>query len=121
MKKLKVYIHSLEIPTVGFVDKEGAQHGCAMAQKTAFQELERFSSIGGNSYVTDEQKEVLTRVQDFCKNNGLEFEVIDLGTKSSWTRLRLRMKGLKNPTITCGKKMFYGVPSEKDLQDLLKD
>ena len=39
MAKLKVYLHSLEFPTVGFVDKEGAMHACAQAQKTAFERL----------------------------------------------------------------------------------
>lgn len=119
MKKLKVYIHSLEIPTVGFVDKEGAMHACARAQKTAFQGLERFSSLG-NRCLSDEQGEVLVRVEDFCNNNGLEFDVIDLGTIGFLRRLKLKMKGLKNPAIRCGEKIVYGVPSEEDFKELLK-
>lgn len=39
MAKLKVCLHSLEFPTVGFVDKEGAMHACAQDQKTAFERL----------------------------------------------------------------------------------
>lgn len=120
MKKLKVYIHSLEIPTVGFIDKEGAMHACAQAQKTAFQGLERFSSLG-NRYLSDEQREVLMRVEDFCKNNGLEFKVIDLGTISFLARLKLKMKGLNTPAIFCGEKIIYGVPSEEDFKELLKE
>jgi len=121
MKKLKIYVHSLEIPTVGFVDKEGAMHACAQAQKTAFQGLERFSRIGGNRYLSDEQREVLMRVENFCKDNGLEFEVVDLGTISFLKRLKLKMKGLKTPAIGCGEKILYGVPREEDLKELLKD
>lgn len=119
MKKLKVYICNVEIPTVGFVDKEGALHACAQAQKTAFQGLERFSSLG-NRYLSDEQRGVLMRVEDSCKNNGLECEIIDLGTMSFLARLKLKMKGLKNPAVSCGEKIVYGVPGEEDFKELLK-
>jgi len=119
MKKLKVYIHSLEIPTAGFVDKEGAMHACARAQKTAFQGLERFSGLG-NRYISDEQREVLMQVEDFCKNNGLDYKIIDLGTISFLARLKLKMKGLETPAVSCGEKIIYGLPSEEDLKELLK-
>jgi hypothetical protein len=118
MEKLKVYIHSFEVPTVGFVDKEGAMHACAQAQKTAFQGLEQRSSLFGNRYLRNENREVLTRVEDFCKNNGLQYNIIDLGTMSFLARLRLTLKGVKAPAICCGEKILYGVPSEEDLKKL---
>jgi len=121
MEKLKVYIRTLEVPTVGFVDKEGAMHACAQAQKTAFQGLEQRSSLFGNRYLCDEDKEVLMRVEDFCKNNGLEYNVIDLGTASFLARLRLRMKGVNAPAICCGEKIICGVPSEEDFKKLLRE
>ena len=121
MEKLKVYIHTFEVPTVGFVDKEGAMHACAQAQKTAFQGLEQRSSLFGNRYLCDEDREVLMRVEDFCKNNGLQYNIIDLGTTSFWARLRLRMKGVKAPAICCGEKILYGVPSEEYLKKLLRE
>jgi len=120
LEKFKVYIHSFEIPTVGFVDKEGAMHACAQAQKTAFQGLEQRSSLLGNRYLCDEDREVLMRVEDFCKNNGLEYNIIDLGTTSFLARLRLRMKGVNSPAICCGEKIICGVPSEEDLKRLLR-
>jgi hypothetical protein len=120
LEKFKVYIHSFEIPTVGFVDKEGAMHACAQAQKTAFQGLEQRSSLLGNRYLCDEDREVLMRVEDFCKNNGLEYNIIDLGTTSFLARLRLRMKGVNSPAICCGEKIICGVPSEEDLKKLLR-
>lgn len=120
MKKLKIYVHSLEIPTIGFVDKEGAMHACAQAQKTAFQGLERFSTIGGNRYLSDEEREVLKRVEFFCKDNGLEFEVVDLGPMGFWARLKMKMKGLRTPATCCEEKIVYGVPSEEVLRELLK-
>jgi hypothetical protein len=118
MEKLRVYIHSFEVPTVGFVDKEGALHACAQAQKTAFQGLEQRSSLFGNRYLCNENREVLMRVEDFCKNNGLQYNIIDLGTMSFLARLGLRLKGVKAPAICCREKILYGVPSEEDLKKL---
>jgi hypothetical protein len=120
MEKLKVYIHSFEIPTVGFIDKEGAMHACAQAQKTAFQGLKQFSGLFGNRYLCDEDREVLMRVEDFCKNKGLQYDIIDLGTTSFLARLRSRIKGISPPAICCGEKIIRGVPSEEDLKKLLR-
>jgi len=119
MKKLKVYIHSFEIPTVGSVDKEGALHACAQAQRTAFEGLKRLSGLG-DRFLPDDQIEVLRRVEDFCSSNGVDFEVVDFGTIGFLKSLKLKMKGLKNPAISCGEKTIYGVPSERDLKELLK-
>jgi len=118
MEKLKVYIHSFEIPTVGFVDKEGAMHACAQAQKTAFQGLAQRSSLLGNHYLCNEDAEVLMRVEDFCKNNGFEYNIVDLGNMSFLARLRLRVKGVNAPAVCCGEKILCGVPSEEDLKKL---
>jgi len=49
------------------------------------------------------------RIEDFCKNNGLEFEVIDLGTLSFLTKLKLKMKGLKTLAVGCGEKMSTAI------------
>jgi len=119
MAKLKVYLHSLEFPTVGFVDKEGAMHACAQAQKTAFERLGSLSGLFGNRYLNDEEREVLMRVEDFCRSNGLEFEIVDVGPMNFLSRLKLRMKGLKTPSVCCGEKVLQGVPTEEGLRRLL--
>lgn len=120
MAKLKVYLHSLEFPTVGFVDKEGAMHACAQAQETAFERLGSLSGLFGNRYLNDEEREVLMRVEDFCKSNGLELEVIDVGPMNLPSRLRFRMKGLKTPSVCRGERVLQGVPTEESLGRLLK-
>lgn len=60
------------------------------------------------------------RVEDFCKNNGLKYEIIDLGTASFLARLKLKMKGLETPAVSRGEKIVYGLPSEEDFKELLK-
>jgi hypothetical protein len=119
MVKLKVYVQSFEMPTVGFVDREGAMHACAQALKSAFEGLERHAGLFGNRYLADEDKETLLRIQDFCGKNNLEFEIIDLGTISFLGKLKMRFKGLKTPAVCCADRTFNGVPSEEDFKQLL--
>jgi hypothetical protein len=119
MAKLKVYVHSFELPTVGFVDKEGAMHACAQAQKTAFEGLGQHAGLFGQRYLPDEDREVLSRVEDFCKNNSLEYEVVDVGSMSFLAKLALRKKGIKTPAICAEEKTLCGVPSDEDMKKLL--
>lgn len=116
--KMKVYVHSLELPTTGFVDMEGARHACAQAQKTAFTGLERFSSLFGNRYLTDEEREFLLRTDVFCKEHGLNLEIIDLGTVGFLEKLKLKIKGVTTPAICCGKRIIHRLPSEEDVKGI---
>ena len=122
MTKLKVYVHSFEVPIVGFSDRRGAidkegQRGAdwgAQAQTTAFrgypaqttpfQEIAKHASLFEKRYLSDDDNEVLTRIDNFCKHNTLEYEVIDIGRKSFLAKLGLRMRGIKTPAICKGKK-----------------
>ncbi len=119
MDKLKVYVHSLEIPTTGFVDKEGAMHACAQAQKSAFERLSNVSSLLGDRYLTDDEREVLTKAVDFCRMNSVEYEVVDLGTMPFLDRLSLKLKGLKTPAVSCADTVFRGFPDEETLKRIL--
>ena len=119
MDKLKVYVHSLEVPTVGFVDKEGAMHACAQAQKTAFQGLEHHADLFGRRFLSDEDREVLMRIDIFCKKNALEYEVVDVGRMSFLAKLGLRKKGIKTPAICLGERTLCGLSSDEDMKKLL--
>jgi len=121
MRELKVYVHSFEFPTVGFVDKEGAMHACAQAQTTAFQSLHSISGMLGNRYLTDEERTFLDCIDRSCKKFGLEYEIIDIGTINFLRRLRLRLSGVKCPTVCCGKRILQGVISEEKLAKFLEE
>jgi hypothetical protein len=119
MVKLTVYVHTLEPGTIGFVDKEGAMHACAQAQSTAFQGLTHLSGLFGNRYLCDEDRNTLSKIEDFCKKKELKYEVVDLGIMSFMTKLRLRIAGIKTPAVCCGNEKLLGTPSEEDLQKLV--
>jgi len=137
MVKLKVYVHSFEVPTVGFSDRRGAvdkegQKGAdwgAQAQNTAFrghpaqttpfQGLDQHAILFEKRYLSDEDREVLMRIDNFCKNNGLEYEVVDVGKISLLAKLELRMRGIKTSAVCAGEKKRCGIPSDEDMKKLL--
>jgi hypothetical protein len=118
MAKLEVYVRSLELSTLQFVDKEGAMHACAQAGKTAFQGLGRVSNLLGNRYLCDDDRTALALVDEYCRHNGLEYEVKDLGAMSFLQKLELRMKGIKALAVCYEEKMVHGVPTEDSLRRL---
>jgi len=122
MAKLKVYVHSFEVPTVGFVDKEGAMHACGAAQAhaNAFQGLAQNAGLFGKRYLPDEDREVLMRIEVYCRNNALEYEVVDVGGMGFLAKLGLRMKGIKTPAICSGDKTLCGIPPDEDIRKLLR-
>lgn len=122
MAKLKVYVQSLEISAAGFVDKEGAMHSfCAPGLKEAtFKGIEGQTGLFGNRCLSEEDRKFLMRVDDFCKNNGLEYEVVDLEGTGFLGKLVLRMKGIKAPTVTFGQRTLQGIPSDENLKKLVK-
>ena len=94
-------------------------HACAQAQKTAFQGLEHHAGLFGKRYLPDGDREVLTRTENFCKSNALEYEVVDVGSLNFLAKLALRKKGIKTPAICTGKRTLCGVPSDEDMKRLL--
>lgn len=121
MEKLKVYVNSFEIPTVGLVDKEGRVHACAKAQKIWAEGLEKFSGVLGSRYLSDEEKQALVQVESFCNNYDLEFEVIDLAKANLFTKLRWWTKRLQTPSIGYKEKIFRGTPTTEDIRQLVDE
>jgi hypothetical protein len=119
MDKLIVYVHSYEISTLDFIDKEGAMHGCANAGVIAFQRLQSGSAMFGNRYLCDGDRQTLTCVEDFCKQKGLEYGVIDLGEMNFFGKLALRIKGIRTPAVCYRKNTFCGIPNNAILSSLL--
>ncbi len=116
--KLRVYVSSNDVPTTGFVDKEGAMHACAQAQKTAFQGLHDHAGLFGNRALTEEESKLVIRINEFCNENGLELEIIDLATLNILDKLKHRIKGIRNPATCYGERMFQGIPDNEDLKKL---
>jgi len=121
LERVKVYVCSSKIPTVGFVDKEGAMHACAQAGSSAFSGLKHYPGSMDNRYLSDEERKAIIAVEDFCNKHNLESETIDVATMGFLTKIKLKAKGLMNfPSIAFKEKVFHGVPTEEALQELLE-
>lgn len=122
MEKVKVYVYSSKISTLGFVDKEGAQHACAQAGSTAFAGLRHFPGSMEDRYLSDSERRAIVAVEDFCRKKGLECEVVDLAGKGFLAKMRLRLRGLMRlPTVSFREKVVCGVPTEETLKKLVAE
>lgn len=122
MKKITVYIYSVaQIPTLGFVDKEGALHACAQAGNLPFDVMKHYPSSMNGNLISPEEKNTITSVETFCRKNGYQFEIVDFARLSFLSKIKLKRKGVKSfPTVSYGEKFLCSVPTEDDLNMLVK-
>jgi len=120
--KIKVYICSFkELSTFDYVDKESMGHPCVTTRKaeniyTGFKHL----PIGSwNGILPANQIKVLDIIDEFCKENGLEYEIVDVASLGTVSKMRLMLKGIKAPTIIFKEKRIEGLPTKEDLKALI--
>lgn len=103
------------------MDKEGAMHTCTQAGSSAFAGLKRYPGVMNERYISVEEKNAIAVVEALCKKHGCDFEIVDFAKLGFLAKLRLKRKGVKGfPTIFYKQKAFHGVPTEKDLERLVK-
>jgi len=120
-KKIKVYVSSCEISTLDYVDKDSMGHPCVTSRHgenifTGFKHLPKGSWDG---YLADDQMKAVDVVDEFCKENGLEYEVVDITNVSFASKMKFMFKGMKAPTISFEGKKIEGVPTKEDLKALI--
>jgi glutaredoxin len=122
MKRIVVYIYSLgQIPTQDFIDREGAIHACARAGSLPFEKMAHYPGDLNGHLLSVEEKNAIAAVEAFCKKNGYHFEIVDFAELNFLSKIKLKRKGVKTfPTISCGEKFLYGVPHEKELEELVQ-
>ncbi|RLG91204.1 hypothetical protein DRO34_04420 [Candidatus Bathyarchaeota archaeon] len=121
LERIKVFVYSTKLSTLGFVDKEGAMHACAQAGSSAFTGLKHYPGAMDERYISVEEKNAIAAVEAFCKKHGFDFEIIDFAKLGFLDKMKLKRKGVKTfPAILYGEKAFHGVPTEKDLERLVK-
>jgi hypothetical protein len=132
--RLKIYVHSIRLATEPLFDKDGflsfhyaegweatfCQSSYKSAEKKFGERLERASNLFENRYLADGEREMIMRVEDFCRRNAIEFDVVDVGNLSFLEKVRGRIVGLRTPAVSCGKKLFNGIPSETNLMELCR-
>ena len=122
MAKIRIYVYSQSVSTLDFVDKEGAQHACAQAGSSAFSGLKHYPGVMDNRYLSEEEKRTITLVEEICKKNQLDFEIIDLGKSGFLTKTKAFMKGIRKfPIITFMEEKIDENPTEEKLIALVSN
>ena len=121
--KVKVYVCSMNgISTVDFVDRESMAHACAVRDgKTnrVFDGLKHLPAGSWDGNLLDDQRRTVDVVREFCEENELEYEIVDIANLKLTNKMKLVFKGIKAPTIIFREKKIEGVPTKEDLQVLI--
>ena len=122
-EKIKVYVSSFEISTLDYVDKDSVGHPCVTSRHgenifTGFKHLPKGARDG---HLADDQIKTVDVVDKFCKENGLEYEVVDIRNTSFVSKMKLMFKGIKAPTISFKGKKIERIPTKEDLNTLISE
>lgn len=121
LEKVKVYVYSLkEIPIQNYIDMEAIGHPCSQAGERAFDGLKHYSTWDGVSgYLSDEQKKAIELAAQFCEENRLDLEIIDLANVGFAKRVKLFLGGVRKvPAITFRGEIFTELSSIEKLKTL---
>jgi len=96
-EKVKVYVYSLkEIPTKHYVDMESIRQPCSQAGEMAFDGLKNYPRWDGVSgYLSDEERKALELAAQFCGENKLDLEIIDLTNVGFAKKAKLFLAGVR--------------------------
>ncbi|MFQ5758982.1 MAG: hypothetical protein ACE5IF_04840 [Candidatus Bathyarchaeia archaeon] len=120
MAKIRIFVYSQCVSSLDFVDKEGAQHACARAGSSAFSGLKHYPGAMDNRYLSEEEKQAITLIEEICKKNQLDFEIVDLGKSGFLAKTKAFVKGIRKfPTITFMEEKIDKVPTEEKLRALV--
>jgi len=116
--RIKVYIKTFEISPLDISNVLTLGHGCDSPG-------ERISAgmghIRGDSSgcVSDEERKAIDFVEQFSKENGLDYEIIDLTQAGPMANLKFIIKGWKVPVISVGNEAIMGLPTKEQLESIL--
>ena len=72
-----------------------------------------------DGYLTDDQIKVLDVVNEFCEENGLKYEVVDITNLSPISKMKLIFKGIKASTVSFKGKKIEGATTKANLKALI--
>ena len=119
-EKIRVYVSGFRILPLDYVDAGSMGHPCVTTRnaESMFTEYQHLPKGSLNGYLTDDQIKAIDVVSEFCEDNGLECEVVDIAKMSFVSKMKLMFKGIKAPAATFKGEKIEGVPTKKDLEVL---
>lgn len=120
--RIKVYVCGLkEISALDFIDKDSMGHPCVTSRHSEYiySGFKHLPTGSWDGCLSENQIKALNVVSEFCEQNGLEFEIVDVTRLGPIDKMKLILKGIKAPTISFKDKRIEGVPSKEDLKALI--
>jgi len=122
VSKIKVYVSSFKgVSTLDYVDVKSMGHPCVTSRhgENIFLQFKHLPKGSLDGYLTENQIKVLDAVTKFCRENGLEYEVVDITSLNFAGKMKLVFKGIKAPTVSFKGKRIEGMPAKEDLKALI--
>jgi len=98
MDKIKVYVNSVQPSSLDYIDMKSVEHPCSQAGDRAFEGM-KYLPAHLSGFLSDEEIKAIGLVKRFCEETGLEFEVVDLASRTSITKMKFILKGRKTPAV----------------------
>jgi hypothetical protein len=121
--KIRVYVCSLKgISTLDFADKGSMGHPCAVEDGGADRVFSGFKNLPVGSWdgcLSEDQIRVVDTVREFCQENQLEYEIVDVANSRFTGKMKFAFKGIRAPAIVFKGKKIEGVPTKEDLEVLI--
>lgn len=123
LEKVKVYVCSLkEIPMQYIVDVEAIGHPCSQAGDPEMRPRNGLKNLrwdGVSGVLSDGERKAIELATQFCEENKLALEIIDLAIVGFAKRIRLFLAGVRKvPAIAFRGEIFTEFPSIEKLRTL---
>lgn len=119
--KIKIYVNTVEPTALDFANVWSLGHPCDHPGERISSGIQHVPKGSYNGFISDKEREAVDLVDEFSKERGLEYEIIDLAKAGQMTRLMFVMKGWKVPVIRIGKKAIRGLPTKEQLESMLRN
>lgn len=120
MDKIRVYVNSVNPSACDYVDMHSLEHPCSQAGEKAFEGMKDLPAKS-SGFLSDEEIKTVSLVEQFSRQNKLDFETIDLTNTGLITKMKFYLKGWKTPVITFKGKTITGFPTREELEVMLAE
>ena len=123
MDKIKVYISTVELSTLDFVNVDGIGHPCAHTHDNPGTRISaglRNMPKSSSELISDDDRKTIELVERFSEENGLKCEIIDLAKAGPVARLKFVMRGWKTPAVSFANETIVGLPTRERLELLVR-
>lgn len=110
----------MEPTALDFANVWSLGHPCDHPGERISSGLQHMPKGSSDGFISDKEREAVDLVDQFSKERGLEYEIIDLAKAGQMTRLMFVLKGWKVPIVRIGKETIIGLPTKEQLESVVR-